>query len=292
MNKTEKEEVERLRKENEELKEVNRKLLMENAELPAKNDELLRQNNELIRKGEILVEMNKDLFEKALKIDKLFSIIAHDLRNPVGNISGLMEVLVASYDKLSDEKRKYFLQIMKEQTDTVLGLLINLLSWSRLRIGQGPVSPINLHLKECGDNVINLLQSQAYKKQIELINVMPADLVICADSVIIETVFRNLIANAIKFTKPGGRVTLSTTPSGNMTQIMVSDTGVGIKKENVEKMFDSEFFSTKGTNKEVGTGLGLQLCQEMIKEQGGMIFVLKTLVGEGSTIAFTAKTAE
>ena len=280
------------------LMEKNKKLKEKNRELSAHNTHLVREGIKLIKEREAADKnvQNMEIKVQALsgKIDKLnksFSLIAHDLRSPFSAAIGFSELMVRDYDVMSDEKRKYLLRLVSQQINNVFDLLTNLLSWSRLRIGQHPVSPINLRLKEIGDSVIGLLQAKAYEKQINLVNAADESTIINADANIVETVIRNLIANAIKFTNSGGRITLSTIIMDNVTQVLVTDTGIGIQPENIDKLFNPEFFSTSGTNHERGTGLGLQLCKEMIEEQGENIFVLRSKVGEGTTIVFTAKTA-
>ena len=237
-----------------------------------------------------LESKNQEANKKNLEMEKLFSLIAHDLRSPLGGFLGLTELLASEQEMPPAEQKKY-LKEMRRQAENVFNLLINLLNWSRTRMDRSPVSLINLRLKETVDNIINLLQMNAHEKQISLVNQVPADAIIRADADIIEIVIRNLISNSLKFTNSGGLITISEITAGDFVQISVTDTGIGIKPESLKKLFSPEFYSTPGTNNEKGTGLGLLLCREMIEKQGGRIFA-SSQVGEGTTITFTIKLAE
>ena len=234
---------------------------------------------------------SKEANKRVTEIEKLFSIIAHDLRAPFNGFLGLTELLASGYNELTPVEQSRFSHLIHGQAREIFALLENLLDWSKLRLGKRPLSLTNVSLKEIGDNVIGLLQLNADEKQISLRNDVPAEIIIYADVNIVQTVIRNLISNAIKFTNPKGLVAISTITMDGSVSISVTDTGIGIKPENLEKLFDSEFYTTKGTKNESGTGLGLRLCQSLIKEQGGTIFP-SSIPGEGTTMTFTAKLAK
>jgi signal transduction histidine kinase len=168
----------------------------------------------------------------------------------------------------------------------VYNLLINLLEWSRVQTGKLDVRKDVLDVKEMIANVIMLYNEIAEKKKISLINELSENASIYADKYMIETVLRNLVSNAIKFTNPGGRVTLFAEAVGDLTQICVSDNGIGISAENQQKLFNyDQHLSLKGTDNESGTGLGLAISKEFIEKNGGQIIVESTK-GAGSTFKF------
>lgn len=241
----------------------------------------------LRQKIEELESKNQESDKKIREMEKLFSLIAHDLRSPFNGFLGLTELLASEYG-MSVAEQKENLKEMHKQANNVFDLLNNLLNWSRARMGQNSVSLINLNLKETVDNIINLLQMKACEKQISIINRVPANTIIHADADITEIVIRNLISNSLKFTNSGGIITISEITADNLVQVSVTDTGIGIKPESLKKLFSPEFYSTPGTNNEKGTGLGLLLCREMIEQQGGQISASST-VGKGAIITFTVK---
>ncbi|MDP2944522.1 MAG: HAMP domain-containing sensor histidine kinase [bacterium] len=243
---------------------------------------LIKENGELENK-------NKGLNKKVREMEKLFSLLAHDLRSPFNVLLGLTEELVSEHEISAIDQKKY-LNELRKQTGNVFDLLINLLSWSEVQMGRRSVFPVNFPLKETVDNIITLLQPIAQKKQINLANEVSKNAIIYADADITQIVIRNLISNSLKFTNFGGTIAISEIIADDLVQVSVADTGIGIKPENIEKLFGSEFYSTLGTNNEKGTGLGLLFCKEMIERQGGTIFA-SSVFGKGTVITFTTKLA-
>ncbi|MCX6794711.1 MAG: HAMP domain-containing sensor histidine kinase [Candidatus Falkowbacteria bacterium] len=244
----------------------------------------------LMKKIEELESKNKGLNKKVQEMEKLFSLIAHDLRSPFVGLLGLTELLKYNYNDLTAVERKESSRMINKQAQKIFALLENLLDWSKMRLGKQPISLANISLKEIGDNVIGLLQLNADEKQVSLHNDVSAEIIIYADANTIQAVIRNLVFNAIKFTNPEGRIIISAITIDGFVSVSVTDTGIGVKPENLEKLFGPKFYSTKGTNDEGGTGLGLRLCQSLIKEQGGTIFA-SSVLGKGTVMTFTAKLA-
>lgn len=215
--------------------------------------------------------------------DKFFSIISHDLRNPFHTILGASEFLALYGEELSMEELKETSSNIHNASRNVYNLLINLLEWSRVQTGKLDVRKDVLDVKEMITNVIILYTEIAEKKKISLINELAENVSIFADKYMIETVLRNLVSNAIKFTNPGGRVTLFAEAMGDLTQICIMDNGIGISPENQQKLFSyDQHLSSKGTDNESGTGLGLTISKEFIEKNGGQIIVESTK-GSGST---------
>jgi len=233
----------------------------------------------------------KELTKKILEMEKFSSILAHDLRNPIGGLLGLTKILDSDYDELTVAERKDFIHGVHEQTQKIFNLVENLLAWSKVRLGKQSISLSNIPLKEIGDNAINLLQLNANEKQVSLKNDVPAEIIIYADINIMQTVVRNLVSNAIKFTNPQGKIDISAITLNGSAAISVADTGIGVKPENLKKLFNLELYSTPGTNNEEGSGLGLLICREMVEQQGGKICASSAL-GKGTVITFTAKLAK
>ena len=166
-------------------------------------------------------------------------------------------------------------------------LLENLLQWARAQTGRLQYKPQKFILSQLVENTIKLTESQAMNKQLTLINNIPENMVVFTDLNLLKTLFRNLINNAIKYTQPGGKVSVEAIKIPGFVQVTVSDTGVGIPPQGIEKLFRIDtLYSTAGTNNEKGTGLGLILCKEFVELQGGTLWVESEL-DKGSKFIFT-----
>jgi PAS domain S-box-containing protein len=222
--------------------------------------------------------------------DKFFSIIAHDLRNPLSAILGLLNILISDYSKFDREKIEKMLVMLAEQSKLTFSLLENLLLWSRSQSGKMEINPSMLNLHGMVKENFSLLRSQSESKNQELIISVPDPCIAFADETMINTVLRNLLSNAVKFTPHGGTIKVSASEINNYIEISVSDTGVGISEKNLENIFRiGSKISTPGTDKESGTGLGLILCKEFIEKNNGNIMVNST-PGKGSIFSFRIPT--
>jgi two-component system, sensor histidine kinase and response regulator len=195
--------------------------------------------------------------------DKFFSIIAHDLKSPFTSIIGFSEhlgerVREKDYDRIAE-----FAAIILQSSKTAMDLLMNLMEWAQSQSGRMEFNPEYFDIDTIINEVIHLLEGNADQKSITLVNTLSYGGSVNADKAMISTVLRNLISNAIKFTKPLGTITVSSVVSLNELIISVADTGVGISQERIGKLFKiNEAISTQGTHKEIGTGLGLILSKE------------------------------
>ncbi len=255
---------------------------------PFKAAELLsrvKTHLELKLSREALIELN------ATK-DKFFSIIAHDLRNPLQTLLLSAELLYKNYITFDEARRKKYIHGFYNNSRQISDLLENLLAWARSQRGLLDIKPEKIDIGQLADECIDLLKANAQKKKIALSARIKDGIFTFADKNMIRTVMRNLISNAVKFTHPGGKVkvTASTSADNNHAAIMVSDNGVGMSAEKVSRVFRIDTHKTTfGTAKEKGSGLGLVLCKEFIEKNNGSIDV-SSEPGKGSCFTVTLPT--
>jgi two-component system, sensor histidine kinase and response regulator len=223
--------------------------------------------------------------------DKFFTIISHDIRNPITSILMMAEILRYSSDRLTKEELGDKIGSIVEAIKRVFALFDNLLRWSRSQTGSISFIPESIQLSVLIDKVITLLDVELTNKNIRFISRIPESLYLFGDRNMLETVFRNLISNAIKFTFSKGEIIVFTESINNDATIVVRDSGTGISHEDIKKLFKiDENFKSKGTSNEMGSGLGLILCKEFIEKHGGQIWVEST-PGKGSDFKFTIPVA-
>ncbi len=223
--------------------------------------------------------------------DKFFSIIAHDLKNPFITILGFAELLLADFEELTDEEKKYYVEEMKKSAEISHALLQNLLQWSRTQTGRIEYNPQKISLNQIVEQNFSLLKLTAAKKNIALESSIGSDIILSADEDMTDTVIRNLLTNAVKFTSSGGKVSVKAAKINGFVEIRICDTGVGIDEETKSRLFKLDSaISTAGTSNEKGTGLGLIICKEFIEKHGGKIWV-ESEAGNGSTFIFTLPSA-
>jgi signal transduction histidine kinase len=246
-----------------------------------------KKNFRLNEAYEKLANSEQELKKSVQTKDKLFSIIAHDLRSPFTALVGLTEILTQQSSELKSNEVKEFGELIHGSSVKLLDLIENLLQWSRSQTGKINLTPSMINLSEMVEKFVSILSLQASAKEIEIINLVPKNIAVYADYNTLSTVIMNLISNALKFTSKGGKVKVGSIINNNEVEIIISDNGVGISADNQAKLFKlEESFTTKGTNQEAGTGLGLIVCKEFIEKNNGTIAVSSKL-GEGTT--FTIK---
>ena len=232
-------------------------------------------------------KLNKELTEANDTKNKFFSIIAHDLINPFNAILGYSDLLVGQYDNFNEEERKICIFDIQQSAKTTFELLENLLLWARSQMNRIEITKEILDLNEIVNKAITAYISSADKKQITYSISVPDKLFIRADKFTLITVITNLFSNAIKFTPEKGHININASRQNNFIEISISDSGIGISKDNIPKLFQIENnASTLGTNQEKGTGLGLPLCKEFVEKNEGKIWVESEL-GQGTKISFT-----
>ena len=261
-----------------------------------------KTNQEIILRKKMEEELKRSeqqLRELNATKDKFFSIIAHDLKSPFQSLLGFSNLLVSKFEKYDISKQKKFLGILNNDIKNTYKLLENLLQWSLSQSGKIDFKPEKLNLYLLVSETIDVLYNFAEKKTISIINSITEDLYVNADKDMLSVIFRNLISNAIKFTPKRGvieigcniveetRHTLSKQSNKSKIQIYVKDSGVGItleKQANIFNILDN--ISTKGTEQETGTGLGLMLCKDFIEMHNGKIWV-ESQAQKGSKFIFT-----
>ena len=242
---------------------------------------------ERMRNEEALKENEAHLRELVATKDKFFSIIAHDLKSPFNSILGLSNLLVEQIQEKNFDGIEEYAKIIQKSSTTVFNLLMNLLEWARSQTGRMEFSREYIELGALINEVIELSNESAHQKSITIIKELPRNLLVFADKAMINTILRNLISNAIKFTHPGGQIIVSAEKKLDELKISISDNGIGIKKEAIGKLFRIDENNIRmGTQNEIGTGLGLILCKEFIEKHRGKIWV-ESEIGKGSKFSFT-----
>jgi len=240
-----------------------------------------KQNEEeIMRKNEELTLINAEK-------DKFFSIITHDLRGPFNSIMGFTQLLAEMVNEKDSPEIVEYSDIILKSSEKAMDLLNNLMEWTRSQTGRMKYNPEYFELNVFLQPVLHLFDEIAGQKSISVTKNLPASAPVFADKAMIGTIFRNMISNAIKFTLQGGEVTISAEVGLNNLTVAVSDNGIGIPKESIKRLFRiDQNFSTQGTSKESGTGLGLILCKEFVDKNKGKIWV-ESEEGKGSTFYFT-----
>lgn len=232
-----------------------------------------------------------DSYKKIKKLneakDKIFAIISHDLRGPVGNTKTLIDLILDKQNKFDEKTILSFIAMIGEQSASVFAILENLLAWANSQRNNIVFQPVFQDIDLAIHSNVELLKDIASKKEITISNETNKSILINFDLTLISTVVRNLIANALKFTPSKGKITINTEKTDSQLIISVADNGVGISKDRIDKIFDKTSYETTfGTNDEKGSGLGLKLCLEFIEKHEGKIWV-ESEVGVGSTFKFS-----
>ncbi len=236
---------------------------------------------------ERIQEQNIQLQELNSTKDKFFSIIAHDLRSPFSGFIGLTKFMadgIMNMDKVEVQKMSIAIQ---ETAQNLFKLLENLLEWSRIQRGMIPFDPSFCIVSFLIEPTIELMRGSLTQKNIELVNQIPQKFALKADVFMLNTILRNLISNAIKFTQRGGKIILSAEEQDSNYLFLVEDSGIGMSSNTVGKLFKiDQKVSRLGTEGEHSTGLGLILCKEFINKHGGKIWV-ESEIAVGSKFYFT-----
>jgi len=234
-----------------------------------------------------LLESKEKLNELNETKDKFFSIIAHDLKSPFTGFMGIAKILAEDTQNLSNEEIKELAVLLKASSNNLYKLLSNLLDWSRMQRGVFDFVPENQQLFFHVKNNFEIVKTKLDLKGLTMKINVTEDIFVYADGQMLNGILRNLISNAIKFTNKGGQIVVEAKDSVGMVQISVSDNGIGMEKDMMQKIFSiGEKTSRAGTDGELSTGLGLILCKEFVEKHGGRIWV-ESEVGYGSSFTFT-----
>ena len=248
--------------------------------LEFKNYQVHKMKDEIDEQSDKLKQLNSTK-------DKFFSIIAHDLKNPFNSIAGFTDLMIENNEIYDAAKRLKFLKIIKGSTAKVSSLLDNLLIWANSQSGKLNFNPKNINLAQQVANVVSFLEIQAINKDISILNMVEKNIFVKADENMLDTILRNLISNAIKFTQPKGEIQIYATLKKDFAEITVKDNGVGMSESEIATIFNvNEISSSLGTSNEQGSGLGLILCKDFVESHGGKIWV-ESVANKGSEFKFT-----
>jgi two-component system, sensor histidine kinase and response regulator len=259
--------------------EKNKILAERNIEIEAKNDTLIMQAEHLENKTIELTALNQ------VKT-KLFSVVSHDLRTSIYSLKNIFDAL--RLGNTSNEQVLKQLPDLSIEIDNCTELMDNLLSWGRDQFKENKVN-VNIDftdLHKIAGITCKHLMNRAVKKNIALVNCIAAPTNAYADKEMMKIVLRNLIANAIKFTPPGGKVEIFSQTDSDCIRIIVKDNGVGMAAGAIARVFNNEYYTTPGTNKEIGTGLGLIICRDFIESNNGH-FAISSKVNEGTSVVIS-----
>ena len=231
--------------------------------------------------------LNGKLEKLNIDKDRFISILGHDLKNPFSNILGFSEILTDEINSLNSDEIKEIAGNINKSARITNNLLEGILMWARTQQGSIPFKPQNLSLSATCENILEILNPNAKAKNITINHSATEHITVFADDDMLKAILRNLVSNAIKFTNKNGAININATQTDSNVTISISDNGIGIKPNNLVKLFDiSQVLTTKGTSGETGTGLGLLLCKEFVEKHGGKIWV-ESEVGKGSDFKFT-----
>jgi len=243
--------------------------------------------SQLLRAEMALLDNEKQLLQLNVDKDRFISILSHDLINPFNNLLGLSEILKEDCRKLSPDEIEVMAESINKSAQKTFNLLEDILIWGRTQQGNIPFNPQKLSFSEICNYITDLFDILAHNKMITIKCYISDNINVFADINMIKAVVRNLVSNALKFTSNGGTITIKADRNSENVVVSVSDNGIGIRAEDLPKLFDiSQILTTKGTEDEAGTGLGLLICKDFIEKHKSKIMV-ESSPGKGSTFKFS-----
>lgn len=248
---------------------------------------IIRNITEREKAEEQLEFLVSELKESVAVKDKFFSIVAHDLKSPFHGLLGLSGILISEFDNLKPQEIKKYLSHINTTAKSVYNLVNDLLEWARMQTNHFDFQPENLVLSKELFKIEQLVAENASGKGVKIVNKIKHNVIVFADLKMLQSVLLGLLTNAIKFSYFGEVIVIESEYDNDMVLVKVKDNGVGISKEDIKKLFKpGSHYTTMGTQKEMGTGLGLLLCKEQVEKNGGKIWV-ESVVNKGSTFYFT-----
>ncbi|AXT52622.1 hybrid sensor histidine kinase/response regulator [Aquimarina sp. BL5] len=247
----------------------------------------IKKNNDEIANQALLISKQHEELKKLNKLkDNIFSIISHDVRSPLATLDGLLQLFDDDQHILSEEELREYTGVVRLELNKVQTLLDNLLYWAKSQLANMQDTKSNVDVYEITQEVLSLFEERTKKKKLNLHNNIDPDYVIYADKNMLSFVIRNLLANAVKYTLDEGIITINAEFLMDSVKVSIKDNGIGMRSETLENLFKDRTVDTQtGTSGEMGTGLGLVLCKDLIEQSGGSISV-KSVSGEGSEFIF------
>ena len=244
---------------------------------PFRKEELMvriQHQLSLVAARRIIEEKNEELRKTIAGRDKMYSVIAHDLRSPMASMKMLLNTIMMSVEKDKIDPDIFdMLEMSNKTSEEVFSLLDNLLKWTKSQLGKLTVIPQKLDISGLADGVVEVMNSVAEVKHIKLIRTDHESFFVYVDIEMIKSILRNLISNAVKFSNPDSEIKVGIKAEDGKVIVSVTDSGKGIKKEDQHKLLkDSTHFTTYGTNSEEGSGLGLLLCRDFARKNGGELW--------------------
>ena len=244
---------------------------------PFRKEELMvriKHQLSLVAARRIIEEKNEELRKTIAGRDKMYSVIAHDLRSPMASMKMLLNTIMMSVEKDKIDPDIFdMLEMSNKTSEEVFSLLDNLLKWTKSQLGKLTVIPQKLDISGLADGVVEVINSVAEVKHIKLIRTDHESFFVYVDIEMIKSILRNLISNAVKFSNPDSEIKVGIKAEDGKVIVSVTDSGKGIKKEDQHKLLkDSTHFTTYGTNSEEGSGLGLLLCRDFARKNGGELW--------------------
>ena len=264
-------------------------ILSKNRDLHKKNLEIQKQKTEIAEKATLLEKQTDELTQLNTLKNKLFSVIAHDLKTPMYALRNLFRNMYQF--NLSGEEIKTMIPDVVNDLNYTTGLMENLLHWAKSQMQSDSIRPQKIDVSKITEEVLQLLRLQAESKKIYIESKVNSDVFVFADKDMINLVLRNLLSNAIKFTPEQGYIQVGVNELSSFVEVFVRDTGTGMSDEAMQKIRKNDYFTTKGTASESGTGLGLMLCKEFLAKNGGQMHI-ESEPGKGSVFSFTLPRCE
>lgn len=264
------------------LQDKNNEIMEQKAQLEELNDILTARNEEIGNINQNLEESKIDLQRSNATKDKFFSIIAHDLKNPIAGLMLSADLIITYFDKFTKDKLIKKLDEIRISSIEINNLVINLLDWARQQSGRIEYTPTDVDISDLVKQIEKMFRPNLINKNLTLETDIKEKHKVVADQNMVKTILRNIISNAIKFTPRNGKIVVKSVKSGGFIATRIKDSGIGIPEEVKDKLFIGNNFTTKGTDNEGGTGLGLGLCKEFTEINKGEISVESEL-GKGTT---------
>lgn len=250
-----------------------------------KAEDLLK--NEQIRLEEMVKERTEELAKANLAKDRFFSLISHDLRSPFNGMLGITNILIDDFDVLEKEEMRPFVENLRSSTFKIYNLIENLLEWSNIMLDRVSFNRVGFDIYETIIYTILSHKEDAEKNNIQINCLVNEHTNVFADMPMMQSVLTKLIHNAVRFNKREGKIEISAIEDDNKYEIIISDTGVGITKENLDNIFRIDVNSkTPDTKNECGSGLGLVICKELVEKNEGELKI-ESIVNEGTRVSFT-----